>query len=351
MAGVRALGWRLAGSWLAPVASRMARGRLQILCFHGFSFVDEHLFRGTLFMSATRLEERLRWLRDRRFAVLPLEDALARLRAGALREREIAVTIDDGFHSVHSIARPLLKAYSVPATVYVTSHYVVHPFPVFRLAIQYMAWKSARDHVAADGLIEGVSGPMRLRGAGASSQLESLYRAAESHLDEQGRASLAREFGQRVGVDYDELVRSRRLSLMSTEEIRELSHDGFDIELHTHRHALPIDADAIAREIADNRAVLEPLTGRTLHHLCYPSGVWDTRQWPALESAGIRSATTCLPGLNRGDEAPLALRRFLDAEAIPLAEFAAEMLAVKDLGRRLRRASRLAGDGERGAVA
>jgi peptidoglycan/xylan/chitin deacetylase (PgdA/CDA1 family) len=335
---LRSLGWRAFNRTpLGELCSALTAGRLQIICYHGFSFDDEHRFRGKLFMSPALLEQRLAWLKKHRYVVLALGEAVERLLAGKLGRREIAITIDDGFHSVFALAAPLLHAYRMPATVYVTSYYVTHSSPVFRLAIQYMAWKSPRESVDVSGLVSNPNGSIALHTEATAASLDDFYESVEAASTEDERVAVAREFGARAGVDYDQLALSRRLSLMSSAEIRALPGFGLDVQLHTHRHRLPDDASGIAREIGDNRAALAPLTDGPLEHLCYPSGVWDEAQWPALSSLGIKTATTCIPGFNRKDTHPLALRRFLDGQGITMDEFGAEMLGVKDLYRRMTR--------------
>lgn len=329
-------------SGAGAICSRIARGRLQILCYHGFSFIDEHRFRGKMFMTPECLSRRLDWLKRHRFTVLPLDEAIARLRSGRIREREIAITIDDGFRGVHALAAPIFAAHAFPATVYITSYYVTHANPVFRLAMQYIAWKSRAPKIELTGLLPGMHGSLVPRAGDAEVTMQRLYTRAESECDETARLALAESFAERAEVDFAELRRSGRFSLMRPEEIRDLSRFGIDVQLHTHRHRLPIERGEVVREINDNRAVLEPLAGRPLTHFCYPSGAWQPEHWAGLSQAGIESATTCMPGFNRFDEPALALRRFLDGEDLPEMEFAAEMLGVKDLMRRVlrRRAGR-----------
>jgi hypothetical protein len=104
--------------------------------------------------------------------------------------------------------------------------------------------------------------------------------------------------------------------------------------LHTHRHRFPEEETAASREIADNRAVLEPVVGVPLRHFCYPSGIWSPRVWPTLEAAGIKSATTCDPGLNFHDTNRFGLRRILDAESVTAISLEAELSGFKYLLRR-----------------
>ncbi|MCD4534496.1 polysaccharide deacetylase family protein [Nocardioides sp. cx-169] len=56
--------------------------------------------------------------------VLPLDDAVDRLRAGRLPERAVALTFDDGYASVVETAWPLLRERGLPATLFAVSDYL-----------------------------------------------------------------------------------------------------------------------------------------------------------------------------------------------------------------------------------
>lgn len=280
-------------------------------------------------MRPETLERRLDWLRKNRFKVLRLDEAIDRLHFGRIGLRETVITIDDGFFGVYALAAPILRAYDVPATIYSTTYYVKHQTPVFRLAIQYMAWKSKRAAIDVSGLIRGVDGWVAKPGAENASILQRLYESGEKLASEDERFQVARAFSERADVSFDELVESRRLSLMSKEELFALQEQGFDVQLHTHRHRLPLAPDEISRELTDNRAILRTITARPLVHLCYPSGHYDRSQWEQLSALGIRSATTCESGFNSPRAELFRLKRFLDADYISLGEFAAEMSGIK----------------------
>jgi len=161
----------------------------------------------------------------------------------------------------------------------------------------------------------------------------SLIMDGETHMSESERVELCRELGRRLGVDYDKLAVERRLSMLSAEEILELDRIGVDIQLHTHRHVMPLDPQALQREIEDNRAVLESATGKLCVHLCYPSGVYCEAHWPTMRTLGIRSATTCEPGLNRAGTEPYRLARFLDFEQRSDLEIDAALSGILELPR------------------
>ena len=323
---------------LFALARRLTGDKLRILCYHGVAFDDEHRFAPGLFMRPETIRARFDALKRLRHPVLPLGEACRRLRDGTLPRAAVVITYDDGFHGNYAFYGRLHEETGLPATLYVTTYYVTKGVPIFRIAIRYMFWKTTRTAVSLAGLPGGDGGTIDLADRERSkAAVWALIRHAEEHLDEPGRVALARTLGERLGVDYDALVRDRRLSLMTPEEIRSAADRGLDVQLHTHRHRFPDDEAITLREIADNRAVLEPILGRSCDHLCYPSGVFDRVQWPWLEACGVVSGTTCELGLNDARTPLYGLKRFLDAETVRPIEFEAEISGFAELLRRLRR--------------
>lgn len=322
---------------LFALARRLTRTDLRILCYHGFVLEDEHRFRESLFVTREFFDRRMRYLHDNGYAVLPLGEAVRRLRAGTLPANAVAITIDDGFHSVHAVARDVLSRYGFPSTLYLTSYYFQKTTPVFRLAVDYMCWKSPRDTVDLSGL-----GIAALAEAGALPftrdnrewASRQIYAHGAIELDEPGRVELSHKLGERLGVDYRHIADSRLLSLVTPDEARELERGGMAIELHTHRHHFPDCPAAAHAELQDNRAAVEPVIGRRMNHFCYPSGKWSQAHTAVLDADSVESATTCETGLARRSSNMLALPRILDDNRVPEIEFEAEVSGFRELIRR-----------------
>jgi peptidoglycan/xylan/chitin deacetylase (PgdA/CDA1 family) len=319
--------------------ARLFTGKaLRILCYHGFAFRDEADFRPMLFMTPATFDKRLRFLARHKFPVLQLEDALERLQNNNLPRGATVITIDDGFYGVYSEACPRLQAFGFPATTYVTTYYVQKQAPIFRLAVQYLFWRSALPSIRFHGRTWVKDQDVNLTDASENKRATwEVIDHAEKHCSEDQCQLIAQELAGLLQVDYGWIKTSRSLSLMNSVELGELAARGVDVQLHTHRHSLAVDDEQKVRdEIVANRAVLESIVGRPLRHLCYPSGIWTRAQWPWLEKLDIDSATTCLPGLNYPDTPRLGLRRFLDAENIHPLVFEAEQYGYLELLRRLR---------------
>jgi peptidoglycan/xylan/chitin deacetylase (PgdA/CDA1 family) len=325
---------------LFRLARRMTRRKLRILCYHGFGLADEDRFSGKLFISRTTFERRMRRLAEEGIPVLPLEEAVEKLRKGSLPDCATVITIDDGFYSVHAAALPVLARRRFPATVYVTSYYADKQTPIFRLVVRYMFWKTDRRKIDIAGLIPGDSGGSELdpRGPGAERWMWKLIEHGETQRDEAGRCALSEELGRRLGVSYGKIVDTRMLSLMTDDEMRELLANRVDIQLHTHRHRFPTAEEVVMRELEQNEASLMRVTGRRLRHFCYPSGEWSRKHWPWLDAFGVDTAVTCERGLNTASTPRLAMKRFLDGENVSEIEFEAEICGFSEFLRALRRA-------------
>src|SRR5918993_2735265 len=133
---------------LFTLCRALTRRGLRILCYHGFGAGDEVQFLPGLFITPATFRRRLETLRDGGYPVLTLSAALRGLDVGDLPDYATVITVDDVFPSFQRDALPLLREFEMPVTAYVTTYYSVKRHPVFRLAIQYMFWKTAHSSVA-----------------------------------------------------------------------------------------------------------------------------------------------------------------------------------------------------------
>jgi peptidoglycan/xylan/chitin deacetylase (PgdA/CDA1 family) len=324
---------------LFRVARFITGSGLRILCYHGFTLRDEHLFRPSLFITRDQFERRLRYLSESGFPVLPLTAALERLDRGTLPSCATVITIDDGFYGVYVSAKDGFAKYGFSSTLYLTTYYFRKQTPIYRLVVSYFLWKAARRPVDLSGI--GVPDLANSRGVDLTRderlRLERIIiDYGEAHCDEKERGDICAALGRALGLDYDDMVRSRIMSLVNENELKALTRIGMEVQLHTHRHRFPEDNRVASQEIADNRASVPSWLRQPMRHLCYPSGVWHPSNFATLQAAGVESAMTCEPGLAYRDSPRLALRRILDSSQMSQIEFEAEMCGVGELLRQLR---------------
>jgi peptidoglycan/xylan/chitin deacetylase (PgdA/CDA1 family) len=309
--------------------SRWRRERLLILAYHGISTDDEHLWNGSMYMSPEMLRARLETIAKSGCAVLPLDEAIARLYANDLPDRSVAITFDDGNFDFQARAFPLLREFGFPVTLYLTTFYSHYNKPVFGIFCDYLLWKGRNQ---ALHLKEITGQEMRLElhnvAAREEARREIEVFAVNQELTAEEKDALAGRLAKQLNVDYDALVEKRFMHLLSPEEVGRLASQGADIQLHTHRHRVPLDRSLFLREIEDNRHSIQAMTRLRATHFCYPSGVYDLRFLPWLREAGIVSATTCELGFASRSSNQLLLPRFLDNAALSSIEFESWLTGV-----------------------
>ena len=312
--------------------SRWRQQRLLILCYHGISLDDEHLWRPGLYMEPAILEQRLEILKRGGYAVLPLGEALEQLRAGTLPPRSVVITFDDGAYDFYKQAFPRLKSYGFPVTVYQTTYYSDFQRPVFNLIASYMLWKR-RGEMISDGRDVGLPGTMDLRTEASRHTIvmELLARANREELSGAQKDELCASLAKLLGIDYEALVSTRMLQLMNAQEVREVASSGVDIQLHTHRHRTPQNEMRFRREIQDNRARIVTLASKSPRHFCYPGGVYRSMYFPWLAEEQVVSATTCDSGLVTRASEMLLIPRFVDTQNKTAIDFESWLSGVGDL--------------------
>ena len=297
------------------LSRRVSRKSLRILAYHGLWTTPGYQYGNHLFMSPEQFEQRMTWLKNSRYPVLPLGEAVDRLEQGSLPDGAVVITIDDGWRSTYTNMLPVLEALGLPATVYITTWYSENQLPVVNVAVDYILRRAG----------ESSANPLAI-----TAEIEKL-----PSLSERGEA--LRDCAARFGVTTEEWWEGRQFHVMSTAEIRDGDRRGFDIQLHTHRHrSSDVNSDDLGREIADNRAVLARACGRpeqSFSHFCYPSGIVHASAAAILRDVGVRSATLVDEGINAPGVNPYRLRRFLDGRSVSPAAFEGYLSGARELYR------------------
>lgn len=310
---------------------RFTRPKLLIICYHGFAMDDEWQFNPSMFMKVETFAERVSFLAENRWPVLPLGEALQRLAANDLPPGAVVLTADDGWIGTVRIAGSILSPHMFSLTNYVTTHYVERKLPVSNVLLSYILWKGRGE----------LSSHRELRISGHTFQvdprniqnLRQSLTAASERLDAPGRETFNRHLANSLHIDYDNIRDKQLFRLMDEAELSQAADAGIDLQLHGHRHlgGRTVDDERLFKsELIVNREKLAPFTTSSLEHYCYPSGVYGNKQEQWLRELGVTSACTCEPGLNGPGANPFQLRRFLDRENISLARFALEVSGLRE---------------------
>jgi peptidoglycan/xylan/chitin deacetylase (PgdA/CDA1 family) len=311
------------------LSSSWRQQRLLILCYHGTSLEDEHLWSGGLYIPQETLRERLEILKQKRCNVLDLGEAVKRLYSGDLPPRSVAITYDDGNYDFYARAFPVIRNYGFPVTVYWTTYYAEYNRPVFDVMCSYLLWKRRGTLLRFPDI--GLSSVL-LDDAGQDHARRAMIAwAGRENLSAREKDGLMSRLAGSLGIDYEALCARRVLCIMTPSEAKELASAGVDFQLHTHRHRTSTDSRLFRRELDDNRRRIEAVTPRPVEHFCYPGGFHLPSFPDWLRDYGIASATTCQPGICTRDTDAMLMPRLLDTTGLSSTEFGAWVSGVAAL--------------------
>jgi peptidoglycan/xylan/chitin deacetylase (PgdA/CDA1 family) len=319
---------------------RLTKSSPRILCYHGGSVGDEHLFNGKLFCEKGLLDQRLRWLQRNGFVPISL-DELFQAKTARPQGIPVVVTLDDGWYSSATDLLPVLARHNHRPVLYLATKVFAGGGPVIDVCVRYILWKSPLKSAKLSGFSAEVDGDYDFE---AAAERARFCAAAEKWLATQGDEPLAQttsleRLSVALGVPSDVLdLSSRRFSYMSREELHVAARQGCSVELHGHVHRY------VKGEVERNRADIETCRQHIVaagfpspRHYCYPSGDYDQKAALTMAAVGVRTATTCLPGLVHDLEGNRRyfLPRFLDGASVTNIEFEAEMSGVLEFVRNI----------------
>ncbi|MCY7348170.1 MAG: polysaccharide deacetylase family protein [Pyrinomonadaceae bacterium] len=302
--------------------SRWRQNKLLILAYHGISLEDEHRWDSSLYMPPDLLRRRFELIKQHDCPVLPLNEAVERLYSQTLPKKAVVITFDDGNYDFYQRAFPIIKEFGFPATLYLTTFYSGYHKPIFNVAAKYLLWKAQSKTLDCRTLL-GRGEQINLATEVERQKAYDLLfaHALENKFSAEQKNDLLEEMCGNLQIDYAEFCAKRLMQLMNAAEVSKIAAAGVDVQLHTHRHRVPLEERLFRREIEDNRRAITAAADYRATHFCYPSGEHDARFFPWMEAEGVVSATTCETALSTSQTNRFLLPRLVDTCSLSEVEF------------------------------
>ena len=287
-------------SVLSPVGPK---ARLSVFIFHRVLPEPDQLFPDE--MHARRFDEVCGWLKSW-FNVLPLDQAVARLKTGTLPARAACITFDDGYADNHHVAMPILQRHGLTATFFIATGFLDGG----------RMWN--------DTIIETIRGSTTPLLDFSSL---GLGQYPVTTID-QKKATIAalinkikyRPVAERISIT-EQLAHLAQVELphdlmMTAHEVKAMRHAGMQIGAHTVSHPIlaRLSDEQARQEIGDSKIVLEKLLGERVGLFAYPNGKPGEDYMPqsvdVVRSLGFDAAVSTQWGTSGTGDDPLQIRRF-----------------------------------------
>jgi peptidoglycan/xylan/chitin deacetylase (PgdA/CDA1 family) len=308
------------------------RHRPIVLGFHGVSaetpgsihnYEGSHLHRPIF----SRLME---YLVDR-YRVVSLEEIVDWLEGvGGLPERAVVVTFDDGYRNVLTQAAPLLSELGAPATVFVTTDFVVENKLLWPDRVLGALAATSRTSLTVPR-IGGKSGlPIGddTEKIHASDQIRSICKS----LSDDDRKVLVDDIVDELGVDEAMIQHAcKDYAPLSSDDLRKLPTYGITVGSHTCSHPVlarcPIER--MADELRRSKRIIEQITGAPCTSFAYPNGGpgdFNDQTRREVVGAGYRCAVTTVKSRLSARQDKFEIPRYvLTHNEITLNEFSVEV--------------------------
>lgn len=318
---------------LFQVSKFVNRRKSPILCYHGISATDEHEFIPGNFMRFETFKKRMTDLRETGYKFISLDSLLEKKEKNELNINEVAITIDDGFLACFDEMIPFLEAEKIPATLYFTTKNAENPYPIFRLAFNYLIWKIKAERLDVKGI--GLLKKLNLEDSINLLDLDERWKfikLIEENFDFEKRNIILTNVEELFDIKLTE-EQKRVFTIADPARLKDFKF--IDLQLHTHEHSMQGSSEDIKNDLKLNKEKLSPYSTSELKHFCYPSGYFESRYFKVLNDLDIKSATTCEQALVASSTENFQIPRFIDSEKRPFIVLLAQLSGFQTLTQRL----------------
>lgn len=200
----------------------------------------------------------------RNFNILPLGEAVDRLKNGTLPSRAACITFDDGYADNAEIALPLLQKHGVPATFFIAAGFLNGGRMWNDTVIESI-------RLATGNTLDLC--PINL-GNHTITTLEQRQKTLFSLIDHlkylpyDTRAAQVEKLSAMISAKLPDNL------MMTSAQVKQLHDAGMEIGGHTVTHPIlaRIDDNTARTEITEGKTRLEAIIGAPLHLFAYPNG-------------------------------------------------------------------------------
>lgn len=294
---------RFALSRLSPAGGL---ARLSVVMFHRVLPATDPLFPGE--MTHDRFDAVCAWLAAW-FNVLPLDEAVLRLRAGSLPDRALSITFDDGYADNHDIALPVLEAHGLCATFFVATGFL-DGGRMWNDTVVESVRRCAGSVLALGDLgLPGIDVLALDTVASRRSAIAALLGAIK-YLPPGQRQVAVDGVAQRAHAALPTTL------MMTSAQVVALARAGMQVGAHTVSHPIlaSLDDDAALQQMQQSKSALEGLLGQPVHSFAYPNGRPGRDYLPRhallARQAGFTLAVSTAPGAAGATDDVFQLPRF-----------------------------------------
>ncbi len=261
------------------------------------------------FVKLSEFEKQMRYI-SRYFKPVNLRDAVKALKSGSFSSKMTVVTFDDGYANNFYLALPILKKFSIPATIFLVTKYIINqdlfPFDKIRL-LNYWGVKDI-------GMTDYLNNPI----------IQLDYQLSQ------------------IWPKYKHFLQKKQWKTfcpLTIEEIRKMKSTGLiEFGAHTHSHCILKNEsrDTRKKEIAISVKRVKEITGQYEVSFSYPNG--QIGDFDKEDKLCVKKFCYCavsgIPGYNNYTTDLFELKRYCIGLHHSLGVFKLEISGIRQIASR-----------------
>ena len=305
----------LTSSGLIHLYRSIRPGRAVILMYHRILPGDEaaRVFSDTsIIVHEDSFAAQMKFLSEH-YRVIPLDDLAARIASNrSLPDRAVAVTFDDGWADNYQYAFPILKAYGIPATIFLTSGFIGQKRIFWQEELRFLLTRmTASPDWQQDwpefkkAQPQPVKDVLNKTGTGGNRDL--LIAALKNTSPDTRRAFL----DNLSGFLHNPRPPYETHGFLDWTRIREMKSAGISFGAHSVNHTIltAVGRDEAWRELSESKAQIEAALDAPVTGLAYPNGNYNREMLEMVRACGYGHAVTTEEATISPQTDPLALGR------------------------------------------
>lgn len=292
------------GARSLPRIVKRASRNVQILTYHRVNDEQNPFFPATPTTVFTRQMEFL----SSCFNILSLGEAVARLKHKDIPDNAVVITFDDGYKDNYLHAFPVLKKFSVPATIFLATDAIGSGRMLWHDQV-FSAFRETKKSVLSDYGEHSKTYSLRTLEDKLVTQAQILrfLRSLDEHKRSLWIACLREKLDVADGKNMPELM-------LTWDEVKTMHLDKISFGSHTVTHPIlsKISPERVWQEISVSKAVIERHLGEAVRAFAYPNGTREdfrSSTKDLLGNVGYTCAVTSVFGANDANQDVFELRR------------------------------------------
>jgi peptidoglycan/xylan/chitin deacetylase (PgdA/CDA1 family) len=270
-----------------------------VLFYHGIeeNIVDREV--QALHLSLRAFERQIAFVRRNR-EIVSMDDLYDCIASGrALDPRQVILTFDDGYRNNLRVVAPLLNAWKLPFTIFVSSRHISEGrrFPSYYVRAAMLYTQNESIHLRSIRRTFALT--TRTTRSSALATIIAALKKAPQHVVDEITLECKEQLSRVQWGDLDAYFSSEEP--MNWQDVRRVSEMGAIIGSHCHDHCIlhsNQSKEEVCRQLNQSKSTIEKNVA-ACRYMAYPNGTTDdisSVAYAAAKSAGFRIAFTSIPG-------------------------------------------------------